>query len=358
MMIMAPDTTVPEMHAALITGKGVVELREFPEPDPTPTGVVVAVRYCGICGTDVHAYQSGNPYNPAVCGHEWTGTVAKLGSEVSHVDEGDRVVIAVPSACGRCAACTAGQATKCQTVLMATTAMGPYGGPHGGFAPMIGVEAGRVVRGDSRLSDQQLAQVEPATICFHAVRANQPRLGEVAVIQGAGPIGLNTLQWVLAAGAATTIVVEPSEQRRATAVAVGATMAVAPGEEADTAVKGLTGGLGADVVYECAGIPSTVQSAVDLARRGGRMALIGLAVGDAPISPRTWLIKEIQVTAALGYSHEEFAMVMGYIADGRVDVDALLSNTVPLDGLEAALADLASGQSSEVKVLVDPNASR
>lgn len=343
------------MHAALITAKGTVELREFPEPDPTPTGVVVAVRYCGVCGTDVHAYQSGNPYNPAVCGHEWTGTVAKAGAAVSSVGEGDRVVIAVPPACGRCEPCRAGQSAKCQTVLLATVAMGPYGGPHGGFAPMIAVEEGRVVKANPGLSDTQAAQVEPATICFHAVRATQPRLGDVAVIQGAGPIGLNTLQWVIAAGAAATIVVEPSAERRATAAAVGATVTVAPGEEADTVVREHTRGLGADVVYECAGVPATVQSAVDLARRGGRMSLIGLAVGDAAISPRTWLTKEIQVAAALGYSHEEFDMVMGYLADGRVDVDALHSATVGLDGLASALADLASGTSSQVKVLVDPN---
>lgn len=342
------------MHAALITAAGTVELREFPEPTPTATGVVVAVRYCGICGTDVHAYQSGNPYNPAVCGHEWTGTVAKTGTEVSDLTEGDRVVVAVPPSCGRCSACLAGQASKCQTVLMATIGMGPWGGPHGGFAPMIGVERGRVTPVNPALSDEQAAQVEPAAICFHAVRASQPRLGEVAVIQGAGPIGLNTLQWVIAAGAATTIVVEPAAERRATALAVGATMAVAPGEEADAMVKQHTRGLGADIVYECAGIPATVQSAVDLARRGGRMTLIGLAIGDAPISPRTWLTKEIQVAAALGYSHEEFDMVMGYIADGRVDVDVLHSSTVSLDGLDAALADLASGQSTQVKVLVDP----
>ena len=81
------------MLAALITGKDTVELTEFPDPTPAPAGVVVDIAFCGICGTDVHAYQSGRPYNPAICGHEWSGTVSAVGSEVRDIGEGDRVVV-------------------------------------------------------------------------------------------------------------------------------------------------------------------------------------------------------------------------------------------------------------------------
>ena len=137
-------------------------------------------------------------------------------------------------------------------------------------------------------------------------------------------------------------------------MALGAHDVVEPGDAAQTLIAEYTHGLGADIVYECAGIPATVQTAVDLARRGGRMCLIGLAVADAPISPGAWLMKEIAVTAALGYTHEEFAMAMGYVADGRVDLDALHSSTVSLTELDAALADLASGHSTQTKILVDP----
>ena len=120
-------------------------------------------------------------------------------------------------------------------------------------------------------------------------------------------------------------------------------------------LKELTHGLGADIVYECVGRPFAVQSAVDLARRGGSMCLIGLAEGDAPISPGAWLVKEISVTSSLAYLHEEFEMSMGMIADGRIIVEPLHTSTIGLDGIEAALADLASGESTQMKVLVDPN---
>ena len=342
------------MLAALITGKDTVELREFPDPTPASTGVVVDIAFCGICGTDVHAYQSGRPYNPAICGHEWSGTVSATGSEVSSFSEGDRVVVAVAPSCGRCTACHRGQTDRCEVTFLSALGRDPLAPPHGGFAPRIAVAAARVVKTDPALTDEQAAQVEPTTVAFHAVRTSALRLGDIAVIQGAGPIGLGTMQWVRAAGAGQVIVVEPNEQRRALALELGAHLAVAPGEEADQAIRERTHGLGADIVYECVGRPFAVQSAVDLARRGGAMCLIGLADSDASISPGAWLIKEISVTSSLAYLHEEFEMAMGMMADGRVRVDPLHTSTVQLDELDTALADLASGTSEHTKVLVDP----
>ena len=343
------------MFAALITGQGSVEFREFPDPTPAPAGVVVDIAFCGICGTDIHAYQSGRSYNPAICGHEWSGTVSAVGSDVSTLGEGDRVVIAVAPACGRCPACHRGQADRCEVTFLSALGRDPLAPPHGGFAPRLAVAAARVVKTDPALTDQQAAQVEPTTVAFHAVRTSDLRLGDTAVVQGAGPIGLGTMQWVRAAGAGQVIVVEPNEQRRELAVALGAHLAIAPGEQADQAIRERTHGLGADIVYECVGRPFAVQSAVDLARRGGAMCLIGLADSDASIAPATWLIKEISVTSSLAYLHEEFEMAMGMMADGRVTVDALHTDTVGLDGFETALADLASGTSEQTKVLVDPN---
>ncbi|MGK0226875.1 MAG: (R,R)-butanediol dehydrogenase/meso-butanediol dehydrogenase/diacetyl reductase, partial [Thermoproteota archaeon] len=172
------------------------------------------------------------------------------------------------------------------------------------------------------------------------------------VVQGAGPIGLLTTQLVRTGGAGTTVVIEPNQARRDLALTLGADYAFHP-DEAAGQVQELTNGLGADIVYECAGVPATVQTAVDLARRGGRMCLIGLASGLATIDPRIWLVKEIALQAALAYTHEEFAMSMGLVADGRINVDAMHTSTVGLDGVHDALAGLAGG-GGEMKVLVDP----
>ncbi len=343
------------MHAALITGKETVELVEFPDPVPAPRGVVVDIAFCGICGTDIHAWQSGGPYNPAICGHEWSGTISAVGAEVGSLSEGDRVVVAAAPACGSCDACRAGLADRCQAAFVSALGRDPLAPPHGGFAPRLAVAASRVVPTNPALTDEQAAQVEPITVAFHAVRTSHLRLGDVAVVQGAGPIGLGTMQWVRAAGAGRVIVIEPNEQRRELAVALGAHVATEPGDAAEALIKELTHGLGADIVYECVGRPWAIQTAVDHARRGGALCIIGLADSDASISPASWLIKELRVTSALAYFHEEFEMAMGMIADGRVQVDPLHTSTSSLSGLDAAIADLASGSSDQAKVLVNPN---
>jgi (R,R)-butanediol dehydrogenase/meso-butanediol dehydrogenase/diacetyl reductase len=343
------------MHAALITGRERVELVEFPDPSPAPGGVVVDIAFCGICGTDVHAYRSGRPYDPAICGHEWAGTISAVGSDVTAFGEGDRVVVAAAPACGSCTACRAGHAARCLNAFLSVLGRDEMAPPHGGFAPRLAVAASRVVRTDPRLSDEQAAQVEPMTVAFHAVRTSTLRLGEVAVVQGAGPVGLGTLQWVRAAGAGEVIVVEPNPRRREMALTLGAHAAVEPGEEARQLVEEHTHGLGADIVYECVGHPFAVQAAVDLARRGGSVCLIGLADEDASITPAAWLIKEIRVTSSLAYLHEEFEMAMGMMADGRVVVEPLHTSTVGLEQLEGAIADLAGGSTEQIKVLVDPN---
>ena len=342
------------MFAALITGRSTLEMVEFPDPVPAAGGVVVDIAFCGICGTDIHAYQSGVPYHPAICGHEWVGVVSARGDGVRELSEGDRVVVAIAPPCGRCAACRAGQADHCQAAFMSALGRDPLAPPHGGFAPRIAVSKDRVVRADSRLTDEQAAQVEPATVSFHAVRRSRIRLGDVAVVQGAGPIGLGTLQWVRAAGAGVVVVVEPNRRRRELAMTLGAHHAVEPGSSADALVKELTHGLGADIVYECVGRAFAVQSAVDLARRGGSLCLIGLADQPAPIETGSWLVKEVAVTSALAYTRDEFEMSMSMIADGRFRTEPMHTSTVGLDGLDAALADLASGASTETKVLVDP----
>lgn len=341
------------MRAAIITGRHTVELRDFPDPEPRPGGVVVDIESCGICGTDIHAFQSGEPYNPAICGHEWTGVVSARADDVTVFDEGTRVVVAVPPACGRCESCRAGHTRWCTTTLMVASGLDRGAPPHGGFAPRIAVQADRLVAVEPSLTVEQAAQVEPATVAFHAVRHTQPQLGDLAVVQGAGPIGLLTLQAVRAGGAGQVVVIEPNPARRELATSLGATHTATP-DEARRLVRELSRGVGADVVYECVGRPETIQGAVDHTRRGGRMCLIGLANGRAEIDPASWLVKEVEVSASLAYTYDDFERTMGMIADGRIVVEPLHTATVSLDDLQSAFTDLASGTSRETKVLVDP----
>lgn len=342
------------MQAALVTGKGRVELLEFAEPRPGEGQAVVRIALCGICGTDVHAYQSGRPYNPAICGHEWTGTVTAVGPGVTHLREGDRVVSGISPACGSCPSCRAGDAARCSTAFLSIVG-GPAAAPHGGFAPAIAAPASRLFSIPASLSDVEAALVEPLTVALHAVRRTPLRLGDTVVVLGAGPIGLLTMQCANASGA-RTIVVEPQPNRARMARETGAALVLDPrADDVASAIAAETGGLGPNVVFECAGIPPTIQQAVDIVRRGGSVTLVGLAEGDATITPGTWLSKEVTFRGAVAYLHDEFNIAIRLIADRRVDVAPLHTATYPLAQAGDAFAALDRDK-SQVKVLIDPQA--
>jgi (R,R)-butanediol dehydrogenase / meso-butanediol dehydrogenase / diacetyl reductase len=337
------------MRAGLITGHRHFELVDMPEPTARPGTALVEVSLCGICGTDLHGFLGSTPYNPAICGHEWVGTVIAPGDGVTHLAEGDRVVAAVAAPCGSCAQCRLGRSNYCSAAFLGMVGRDALASPHGGFAPRISLAGDRLVKVTDGLSDVQAAVVEPTAVALHAVLRTPPRLGDVVIVQGCGPIGLLTLQCARASGLGQLVAIEPNAQRRALATELGADLALTP-EEA----KEQFGRRGADLVFECAGVPPTVQAAVDLVRQGGVVNLVGMASGSATISPGDWLRKEATVVASLGYLHHEFAIVMGLIADGHVRIEPLHDRTVSLDDLAAAIEQLADDPSSAIKVLVDP----
>jgi (R,R)-butanediol dehydrogenase/meso-butanediol dehydrogenase/diacetyl reductase len=342
------------MQAGLVTGKHAIEFVELPDPEPEPQKAVVEIAYCGICGTDLHAYQSGEEYNPAICGHEWTGVVSACGDGVTNVREGDRVGIGIAPACGQCDECRAGKAAQCSRALTGLIGLGPLAAPHGGFAPAIAIEAARLYTLRKGISDEDAAVLEPSTVAVHALRRIPIRLGDSALVLGAGPIGLLTLQCARAAGIGHIVVVEPDATRAQLASEVGADAIIDPNRE-NTADRALQecGALGPDIVFECAGVPATINQSVELVRRGGTVAMVGLAGVPAQISPGTWLMKEVRLLASLGYLHEEFDIAMQLVADGRLRVAPLVTSTVGLKDLQPAF-DRLLRLDKEVKILVDP----
>jgi len=176
------------------------------------------------------------------------------------------------------------------------------------------------------------------------------------VVIGAGPIGLLVAQCARLAGAGTLMVVEPSAERRAIAGQLGAEVLIDPNQE-DTAdrIRQVSGRDGADVVFECAGIPATVDTAVALCRRGGAASLVGVPEGASTIQTAAWLVKEIRLNASLGYQREEFDLTQALVLDGRLKLPPLHTSTVDLEGLPKAFETLARDP-DEIKILVKPTA--
>jgi 2-desacetyl-2-hydroxyethyl bacteriochlorophyllide A dehydrogenase len=344
------------MIVGLVTGKRHVELRELPEPEPSPGRAVVEIACCGVCGTDLEAWATGAPYNPAICGHEWAGTVAKLPSDVRNLREGDRVAIGIAPACGHCGPCRAGDPAHCLPAFLGMLGLGPLAAAHGGFARAIAVEAARLVPIRAGLSDATAALLEPTAVALHAVRRTGLRVGDGALVLGAGPIGLLVLQCALAAGAGAVVAVEPQAVRRERAKQLGASVVLDPARD-DVAARArqALGPLGPDVVFECAGAAGTLAQAGALVRRGGTVSLVGLAAQPAEIHPGAWLAQELRLVASLGYEREEFELVQALLSEGRISSEALISARAPLRELPDVFERLHS-HPDEIKVLIDPRA--
>lgn len=331
-----------------------LQIADAEVPEPGPDQVLVEIRYCGVCGTDVHAFATPEMLPPAVFGHEWTGTVVAAGEAVRSVSVGQRVAAAVGPPCGACPMCRAGYAEHCDTVFAEANGVTPDAPPHGGFATHLAVSERRVVPVLDELSDEQAGLIEPTAVCFHAVRRAAFRLGSVVVVQGAGPIGLLTAQHARAAGAGRTLVSEPVEARRQAARDVGFTDVFEPGKAFTDSILAATDGLGADVLFECTGVAALLQPSAALVRRGGTLSLLGYPITDSSVSYGDWQSRELRVVGSLAYNHEDFLGAMRALASGAIDVTPLITGTVGLDGLAGVLTELGSGSTTHAKVLVDP----
>lgn len=344
-----------KVRSATVSAPRRLNIAESEATEPTGGQVAIRIRYCGVCGTDVHGFETPEMLPPAVFGHEWMGEVIAVGTAVDTVRPGDRVVAAVGPACGRCPMCRAGWAEHCDTVFAEANGVSPDAPPHGGFATHITVSERRVMRVLDGLTDEQAAVVEPTAVTFHAVKRTAPRLGSVVVVQGAGPIGLLTAQHARSAGAGRTLIVEPVAARRDAAAALGFDDVFEPGDEFAGGVNEATAGLGADVLFECTGVASLLQPSAELVRRGGTLSLLGYPITESSVSYGDWQSRELRVLGSLAYTHADFLGAMRAIASRAVDVDLLITSTVGLAGLPDVLTDLGSGGTTQTKVLVDPS---
>ena len=341
-------------RVATVTRPHELDIADVPVPEPAPGQVVVQIRYCGVCGTDVHGFATPEMLPPAVFGHEWTGTVVAAGAGIETVEVGRRVAVAVGPPCGTCRMCRAGHAEHCDTAFAEANGVTPDAPSHGGFARHLAVSERRVVPVLDELTDEQAALIEPTAVCFHAVKRTAFRLGSTVVVQGAGPIGLLTAQLARAAGAGRMLISEPVEARRAAATAMGFTEVFEPGAGFTDAVQSVTNGLGVDVLFECTGVASLFQPSAALVRRGGTLSLLGYPITDSSVSYGDWQSRELRVVGSLAYNHEDFAGAMRSLVSGAVDVGPLVTGTVGLDGLAGVLTELGSGSTTHAKVLVDP----
>ncbi len=345
------------MRVPVFTDLNKIEFQEKPKPEINPDDVLVRVEFCGICGSDVHGYLNGILVLPGtVMGHECAGVVTEVGDKVYDFKAGDRVAVKPFAQCGECYWCKKGQYSLCPTKPGKAFGLSPEN--DGAFAEFLSVKYPKkmLFKLPKSVSFEEGALVEPLATSLHAVRISRFGLGDNVVILGAGMIGLGVLQFVKLGGAGKTILLEISEKKAQIAAEMGADAVLNPiseGEGLREKIFGLTGGVGADVVFECAGVPSTFQSCVTLVKSGGQVILVGVNDKEVAFNPFYFVFWEVEMKGSLGY-YNEFEHVIELLNQKKINTEAMITDIIPLtDLVEKGFSRLLSSQDM-VKILVKP----
>jgi L-iditol 2-dehydrogenase len=353
-------TEIPAtMEAVVVLGPRRIEIQQVPVPVPGPGEVLARVRAVSICGTDAHlvdGFYEGlwPPAFPFIPGHEWAGEIVALGPGTDRfgLEIGGRVAGTSHDACGVCEMCVRGRYNLCDNAGVA--------GLHKQYGHTVqGVLATYAVHGvkavfplPDTLSYELGALIDPASIALHVANRGGVNPGDTVAITGAGAIGLLAGDAALARGAARVIMLEPNPVRRAKAAELGFETADSSSEGA-VVVGDLTGGLGADVALECAGVPAAVQLALQMLRRGGRCAAVGIPAGMTEVPMRALVLNELELVGCRA-SAGEMRDVIPLVAAGRIRVGDLITHHFPLAEYGQALATFNDPGSGAIKIIVEP----
>lgn len=340
-----------QMWATVFLAPGQLSFRQMPVPEPGPEDILVKIKTALTCGTDVKTYQRGHPkYDPpTLFGHEFAGDVVAVGAEVKRFEVGMRVAAGNTAPCNTCYFCKRGQPNLCDDLMVNL----------GAFAEYICIP-GRLVRQNTfvlpdRLSYRQAAIIEPLACVVHGQDVLGIQPGEsLAIIGAGGPIGLMHTQLALRQGASPVIAVDINGERLAIAERLGATRAVNSAEEDPIeAVHELTGGRGADVVIECAGVKAAWLTALEVVRKGGRVEWFGGLPGGTPVEIDSTRVHydELSIFGIYHLTPLSLERAFHMVCQGVIDAESLITHQVPLKNLEEGLKMMLEGRSVKVAVL-------
>lgn len=344
------------MKALLLSAPSRLEVVTAPDPQPSAGEVIVRVKACGICGSDIHGWDgsTGRRRPPLIMGHEASGEIAVLGEGVNDWRVGDRVTFDSTIYCGQCGPCRSGQVNLCESRRVLGVAPVEYR-QDGAFAEFVKVPTRILYRLPDTLSFAQAAMVEPVSIAIHAIQRVKIRPADTAVVVGSGMIGLFVIQALRWAGARRIIAVDLEPKRLALARELGATETIQSDRvDVPAEVARLTGGIGADLAFEVVGISPTLQLAIHCLRKGGSAVLVGNLAPKTDFPLQAVVTRELSLFGTCS-SAGEYPLCLELISSGAIRVDPMISATASLDE-GAAWFERLSGPagSAYMKVILQP----
>jgi L-iditol 2-dehydrogenase len=336
------------MKAAVWYGGKDIKLEDLPTPKIKDDEVLVKVKAVSICGSDLHAYigVSKRRIPPLVMGHEFSGEVVKLGSNVKGLKEGERVVLEPVLSCGKCVLCQRGRSNICENMKLVGLHLS------GAFSEYVSIPARKCHKLPNSVSFEEASLVEPLAVAVHAVNLTSLEKGEDICIIGSGAVGLMTLQVVKNTNAGKIFVIDMLDYRLGLAKKLGATTTINAKKEDPVKEVLADGGVG--TVFEAVGHQKTVQQALAMVGKGGKVTIIGMLEATMELGMLDVTVKEIEIRGSYGYTSYDFKLALKLIAEGRVKVKPLITHVLPLRDIAKGFDILSKGSENVIKVILKP----
>ena len=343
------------MNALVLEEYNHLVYKNVPDPQTGPEDVLVRVKACGICGSDVHGMDgsSGRRIPPLIMGHEASGVIVEVGANVAGWQKGERVTFDSTIYCGTCHFCRQGLINLCDNRRVLGVSCDDYR-QNGAFAEYVAVPRHILYRLPEGLSFEQAAMVEALSIAFHAVARTPITLNDTAVVVGTGMIGLLIVQSLRAAGCGYIIAVDLDQSRLDLACQLGADEGLRPGSvDVVAEVLSRTAGRGADISVEAVGLAPALKLAIHSLRKGGSLTLVGNLAPAAEFPLQFVVTRELSLNGSCT-SAGEYPACLEMIVRGAINVDAMISAVVPLADGVAWFDRLYSGEPGLLKVILTP----
>ena len=330
------------MKAAILEGKRKLVVREVPEPVLGRDEVLIKVHYCGICGSDLHIYTEGALIG---LGHEFSGDIVEIGSDVEGWRIGDRVVVDPHRVCGKCYWCRRGyESGACEQFYVDLLQR------QSAFATYTKTKYDQLYKLPDDLSYEHAALIEPTTCPLHAIRTSGMQIGDVVAVLGLGPIGQLVARLAKISGARAVYATEASQSRiKLAANAADEVINITEINPVERTLE-LTNSMGADIVFECAGSISATQQAVALVRKGGTIVFVGICMDAVEVPFSQIVLRRLTLKGFVGWSAGDFASAFSVIKDRRIDVAPLITNKMSLDDIGEAFEKALRGEGGVILI--------
>jgi L-iditol 2-dehydrogenase len=343
------------MKAMLLSEYKKLEIVELPKPEISPNDLLVQVKACGICGSDIHGWDgsTGRRQPPIVMGHEAAGIVVEVGTAVSGFKNGDRVTFDSTVSCGQCHYCKRGSINLCENRQVLGVSCDEFR-RNGAFAEYVVVPHRICYALPDNLSFEHAALIEAVSIAVHAANRTPVQLGDTCVVVGSGMIGLLVVQAIRLAGCSRVIAVDLEDNKLALAKQFGADVLLNPRQcNVVEEVLRITAGRGADSAIEVVGAAPTVNTAIDCTRRGGSICLVGNLSPKVEMPLQKLVTRELSVYGSCA-SNGEIPQCIDLLSRGLIKVQPLITAQAKLDEGPAWFKRLYEGEPGAMKVVLQP----